>query len=132
MNLYAINSIRTNNFKDEQIMSKIQTMWEEAFRQLGKYRGNVYGLYYDYQSNYRGDYSLSVAIEEDRGGARFHLPNHDRYEVFKVDTADEQGLLKAWSKIWDQEEAGLLKRTYSCDFEKYYPAGEVEIYIAIH
>jgi hypothetical protein len=59
------------------------------------------------------------------------MPDNKKYEIFKVDMNDEQGILKAWSTIWKQEETGVLKRDYSYDFEKYYPNGEIEIYIAV-
>lgn len=36
-----------------------------------------------------------------------------------------------WKQIWEQENAGVLDRAYTYDFEKYYPSGKVEIHIAI-
>jgi len=131
MKLYVMNSIRTNNFNDEHMIDNIKTMWEEAYRQLEKYPNSVYGIYYDYESDYKGDYSLGVAIEEPRGELSIELPDNGKYEVFQVDSSDEMGVIKAWQKIWEQEEAGALKRAYSYDFEKYSPNGNIEIYIAI-
>jgi predicted transcriptional regulator YdeE len=131
MQLYLINGIRTNNFNDEQMMGKIQTMWAEAYCNLEQYQNSIYGVYYDYKSNYKGDYSLSVAIEENYGKSFIEIPESEKYVIFKVDPTDEQGIIKTWNKIWKQEEAGVLKRAYSYDFEKYYPSGEIEIYIAI-
>nr|WP_106783168.1 effector binding domain-containing protein [Lysinibacillus timonensis] len=130
MNLYIINSIRTNNFNDEQMMGKIKSLWEEASRKLVNYQEAVYGVYYDYDSNYKGDYSLSVAIEENNSASIIYLSNDTKYEVFNVDHTDEQGIIKTWGQIWELEESGLLERAYSYDFEKYYPNGEIEIHIA--
>jgi predicted transcriptional regulator YdeE len=67
MKLFIIDSIRTNNFHDEQMMEQIKTMQENAFRKLEHHLNNVYGVYYE--SDYRGDYSLSIAIEENNGEA---------------------------------------------------------------
>lgn len=131
MKLFLIKGIRTNNFNDEQVMQKIQTMWEEAYRNLKQDQKSIYGVYYDYESDYKGDYSLSVGIEEGGGESFIEIPDHEKYEIFKVDTTDENGIIKTWSKIWELEEAGQLKRAYSFDFEKYSPNGEVDIYIAI-
>jgi predicted transcriptional regulator YdeE len=131
MLLYLVNSIRTNNFNDKQIMGKITTMWEEAYRNLEQYENSIYGVYYDYESDYKGDYSLSVAIEDNYGKSFIEIPKSEKYEIFKVDTTEEQGIIKTWRKIWEQEEAGALERAYSFDFEKYYPNGEIEIHIAI-
>ncbi|MFS0647164.1 hypothetical protein [Siminovitchia sp. 179-K 8D1 HS] len=39
--------------------------------------------------------------------------------------------MKTWKRIWELEEAGLLERVYTYDFEKYLPNGEIEIHIAI-
>ena len=112
-------------------MQKITEMWKEASDRLTNYENNTYGVYHEYESNYKGDYSLSVAIEDTFGESFIEISNNEKYEIFKVDTAEEQGIFKIWSKIWDQEEAGTLKRAYSYDFEKYYPNGEIEIYIAV-
>ncbi|MFS0647163.1 hypothetical protein [Siminovitchia sp. 179-K 8D1 HS] len=67
MKLFLVNSIRTNNFNDKEMMGKIKTMWEEAYRNLEQHQSSIYGVYYDYESNYKGDYSLSVAIEDVMG-----------------------------------------------------------------
>jgi len=69
----------------------------------------VYGIYYDYESDYRGDYLLSIAIEENNGEAfNWNLEEHEN-KVFQVDKTDEQGIFKTWSKIWKQEETGLSR-----------------------
>lgn len=131
MHLYIVSSIRTNNFNDKLLIDKIGKMWERTNQKLKQHSTSIYGVYYDYESNYKGDYSLSVAIEENIGTSLINLPDNDKYEIFKVDTTDEQGIFNTWSKIWEQEESGLLARKYSYDFEKYYPNGHVEIHIAI-
>lgn len=131
MKLFLVNSIRTNNFNDKEMMAKIKTMWEESYRNLEQYHNSIYGVYYDYESNYKGDYSLSVAIEDRYGETFIGIPKNEKYEIFKVDTSDELGVVNTWKRIWEQEEAGLLDRAYTYDFEKYLPNGEIEIHIAI-
>ncbi|MGJ7910101.1 GyrI-like domain-containing protein [Neobacillus sp. LXY-1] len=131
MNLKTINSVRTNNFKDERIMEKITGMWKESTKVLKNKDAVVYGLYYDYESNYKGDYSLSVATEGTGDEASIEIPSDNKYEMFIVDPTDEQGVYKTWKKIWESEEKGTLNRAYTYDFEKYYPNGTIEIYIAI-
>lgn len=132
MNLMIINTIRTNNFKDETIMQKITEMWKEASGLLNNQDIVTYGLYYQYESNYKGDYSLSVAIEgSSEINSEINISNTSKYEIFKVDSSDEYGVLNTWKEIWEREERGKLDRAYSYDFEKYYPDGQVEIYIAI-
>lgn len=131
MKLKTINSIRTNNFNDEKIMEKIGQLWKEAFEQLKNYNGITYGVYHQYESNYKGDYTLSVAIEAEDSQANLEITETTKYEVFSVDTENEHGIIKAWQEIWAKEDNGTLSRAYTIDFEKYYPNGDIEIYIAI-
>ncbi len=129
MQLSIITSIRTNNFNDKQVMDKIKNMWESASSSLTNYEGNVYGVYYDYESDYKGDYSVGVATEKN-GGTPIEIPT-EKYEIFTVDSTDDQGVFKTWSSIWNLEESGTLNRAYTVDFEKYLPDGEIEIHIAV-
>ncbi|KGA97778.1 transcriptional regulator [Alkalihalobacillus alcalophilus ATCC 27647 = CGMCC 1.3604] len=131
LKLSIINSIRTNNFHDQQILQRITEMWKEAYNKLNEKDCIKYGVYYEYESNYKGDYSLSVAVENNNAGPFIEIPKSESYDIFKVDTTEEQGIFNTWKKIWEQEEAGTLERAYSYDFEKYYPNGEIEIHIAI-
>ncbi|HAM81737.1 GyrI-like domain-containing protein [Ornithinibacillus bavariensis] len=130
MKLTIIKSVRTNNFKDESIMQKITDMWKKASSVLTNQDEVTYGLYHDYESDYKGDYSLSVAIESSDNTSTINIPNTSKYKIFEVDTTDENGILNTWKRIWDREEKGDLKRAYSFDYEKYYPNGQIEIHIA--
>jgi len=130
MKLTIINSIRTNNFNDEHVMQKITDMWKAASTDLTEHESSIYGVYHEYETDYKGDYTLSVAIE---GEAKplITIPSDVKYKIFKVDTNEEQGIFNTWSKIWDEEKKGNLHRAYTYGFEKYYPNGNIEIYIAI-
>ena len=130
MELTIINKIRTNNFNDEHVMQKITDMWKGALTELSKHEGNTYGLYYEYESNYKGDYTLGVAIEG-KDESTIVIPHDTKHEVFKVNTDEEQGIFNTWNEIWKKEEEGQLKRAYTYDFEKYYPDGNIDIYIAV-
>ncbi|RLL48343.1 AraC family transcriptional regulator [Oceanobacillus piezotolerans] len=131
MRLSIISSIKTNNFNDEHVMEKITEMWKEASSHLKMNAITTYGIYHNYESNYKGDYTLSVGIENNNGKTFIEIPENVKFEIYKVETSDEQGIFHTWRKIWNQEEAGTIERAYSIDYEKYYPNGKVEIYIAI-
>ncbi|MFA9559179.1 GyrI-like domain-containing protein [Evansella sp. AB-rgal1] len=131
MNLTIIKSVRTNNFKDKTIMQKITDMWKEASSALKNHHEVTYGLYYDYESDYKGNYTLSVAIESNDNDFTMKIPNNSKYEIFEVDTSSESGILNTWKEIWEREEKRDLERAYSFDYEKYYPNGQIEIHIAI-
>lgn len=45
-------------------MEKISAMCTGASTELSNYKGITYGLYHEYESDYKGDYTLCVAIEE--------------------------------------------------------------------
>lgn len=130
MELKVIEKIRTNNFNDEHVMQKITDMWKKASTVLSDKDENVYGLYHEYESDYKGDYTLCVAIE-DRDESSVTIPDDTKYEVFKVNTNDEQGIFNTWNEIWKKEDENQLKRAYTYDFEKYSPGGSIAIYIAI-
>src|SRR5690625_1981471 len=130
MELKVIERIRTNNFSDEHIMQKIMDMWKNASIILSDKNENVYGLYHEYESDYKGDYTLCVAVEG-RDKSSVVIPDHTKYEVFKVNTNDEQGVFNMWNEIWKKEDENQLNRAYTYDFEKYYPDGNIDIYIAV-
>ncbi|BDH61682.1 AraC family transcriptional regulator [Lysinibacillus sp. PLM2] len=130
MNLTILNSIRTNNFNDQNIMQKISKMWSEASNFLSSQDKVLYGLYYNYESDYKGDYTLSVAIEDIENESSINIPITP-YKIFKVESSDEFGILNTWKEIWNLEEKGILERAYSFDFEKYDHNGQIEIHIAI-
>jgi len=130
MQLKIIEKIRTNNFNDNQVMQKITSMWKNASSSLANNNGNVYGLYHEYESNYKGDYTLCVAVEG-KNKPPIVIPDDTKYQVFNVSTNDEKGVFNTWNEIWEKEEEGQLKRAYTYDFEKYYPDGNIDICIAI-
>ena len=131
MDLTILNSIRTNNFNDEDVMQKIMEMWQNASADLSGHKGNTYGLYYAYESDYKGDYTLGVAIKKECDSS-ITIPADTKFEIFKVDADDEQGIINMWNDIWNKEEEGKLNRAYTYDFEKYYPDGNIDIYIAVN
>lgn len=131
MKLKVINSVRTNNFNDDLLLHKITKLWEQASKELHNQVVTIYGVYHNYESDYKGDYLLSIAIEDNNCEPLLEIPNHTKYEIFKVDTGHDQGIVNTWKQIWERENAGILARAYSYDFEKYYPDGEIEIYIAL-
>ena len=131
MKLKVINSVRINNFNDNQLLQKITALWEQASNHLTNLEVITYGVYHDYESDYKGDYSLSIAIEDHTAKPILEISTQSKYEIFKVDTREDQGVVNTWRKIWEHEIAGTLARAYSYDYEKYYPNGEIEIYIAL-
>lgn len=46
----------------------------------------IYGVYHNYESDYKGDYTLSIAIEDSQGNPSLKIPKNGNYEIFPVDT----------------------------------------------
>ncbi|QIK69778.1 hypothetical protein G7062_05465 [Erysipelothrix sp. HDW6C] len=127
MNLYLLETVRTNNFTDPEMVSKITGLWQSLQTLEPPLEGNVYGVYSDYESDYKGDYSFAIATTEPRSQMSIPIFAGMNYTKFAVET----DVAATWAFIWDLEESGELHRAYTVDFESYQPDGSVVIYIAI-
>lgn len=123
---------RTNNFTDSAIQAKITGLWEknsEAVKKAAEKGMVIACVYHEYESNYQGDYAVSLCFEETEQ-ADFDTDKYT-WKKYPVDRRDAQGILTTWRQIWSEEENQQLQRKYSFDFEQYAPDGEVAIFIAI-
>jgi predicted transcriptional regulator YdeE len=111
--------METNNFNDPQIMQKTSGLWQKVTAILPK---DVvkYGLYHKYENDFKGNYTLTVAIESANGSAPLEIDGN--YYVFDVTTTLENPIVSAWQKIWNM----YINRSYTFDFEQYNPDGTVK------
>ena len=126
LKLYPIVQQRLNNNIANEIIS---TLWQNNLDKLPQ--GHCcYGIYFNYATNYQADYDFAIASEVvlETDIPVIEIEDLSFYEVFRCNV-DE--IYQTWQLIWEKEQQGLLKRAYSVDFEKYYPDGLVEIYIAV-
>ena len=141
MELLTLSSVRTHNFNDLKILEKIIGLWRNGGKMLEtlNYHGDRYALYHEYESDYDGEYTLTLAIPteglsetllEDRE-AIVSLDSEVSYQAFEVDTFDPNGVIAVWQEIWTLEEEGKLQRAYGIDYEKYSVDGSVTIYIGL-
>lgn len=87
-----------------------------------------YGVYFNYQNNGKA-YDFAIASEMENE----HTPiviDDDLVWYEKFSTKCEL-LADTWQDIIRKGKQGLLKRALTVDFEKYYPDGKVEVYIAL-
>lgn len=129
MRLKTLGTVRTNNFTDKDILSKINNLWQSTVNSALQ-QTTLYGVYYQYKSDYRGDYTLAIAIDDDNA-EDIIIPDDTHYRVFSVDVGEDNGVYKTWQKIWQLEQQGKLIRSYNVDYEKYTPDGQIDIYISI-
>lgn len=142
----AVLTARTNNSSPE--MGKIiGGLWEkfysaEIFPKLTN-RANAYalGLYTEYSSDEKGDYTAAVGCEVT---AESGLPSEmkiikipaGKYAEFsivgEIGTEEQLAALqKLWQELWGMD----LNRAYVCDFEEYRSAdpkfADIHIYIGL-
>ncbi|MGZ9817743.1 effector binding domain-containing protein [Peribacillus simplex] len=95
--VYMIGEIRTNNFSDKDLFEKIGSLWSKT-NELNIENDMKYGIYHQYESNYRGDYTLAVATETPVSNGKFIIPDQE-YTVFEC-LQDEHSIGETWKKIW--------------------------------
>lgn len=127
----VLSEKRLNNFKEPDIAEKIQKLWHETSAKIPQEKEiNKYAVYSEYESNYKGDYTLFIGVDKIDSHKEIII-EEENYQVFSVDTSSPYGIVMTWQGIWEMEEKGLLNRAYTVDYEKYYPDGKVEIFIAL-
>lgn len=131
--IYVVDSCRTNNFNDTHFLEKVSKLWNNLFSSYGSAEIK-YGVYHNYENDYKGDYTLSIGVEGSIDNSDVLEIPKSEYKIFEVDLlkAQENAIFETWKSIWDLEEKGLLKRDYVMDFEKYYLDGRIEIHIGIN
>lgn len=132
MKFSIVDSEKTNNFTDPTIQTKIMSLWENNGLIIGKVLKEgltVACVYHDYQTNYKGDYTVSLCQEDMTNGV-FDTSKY-QWQAYKVDINDKLGVINTWQKIWSDEENHKINRVYDFDFEQYKPNGEISIVVAI-
>ncbi|EHX3893215.1 TPA_asm: AraC family transcriptional regulator [Listeria monocytogenes] len=114
--------IRVNNDN----FSPIAELWGDVM--VDKPAGDIFVVYSNYASDYKGDYDLLVGTK-DWDEEKSVLIEAGDYLVFSVDNASHKGVEETWQKIWARDSE--LKRAYKTDFEWYHTSGEIDIYISI-
>ncbi|MDO4667756.1 MAG: effector binding domain-containing protein [Streptococcus sp.] len=132
MKFSIIDSKRTNNFSDPKIETKIMSLWKDNFSEIDIIKNeklSIASVYHDYESNYKGDYTVSICKEDNLKG-NFDTERY-KWKEYKVDNDDEMGIYNTWKKIWSDEENNIIERVYDFDFEHYKSNGEISIFVAI-
>jgi predicted transcriptional regulator YdeE len=112
--------IRTDN----KHIGDLMNLWGEFMKK--DYKGDVYGVYTNYESDYTGKYDFYIGIDSDNNEEKVEIQAGE-YLIVEVDAKDSQGLAKAWNYIWNSD----IKRTYKTDFEYYTQDGSIKIYLSI-
>ncbi|GGC85094.1 GyrI-like domain-containing protein [Enterococcus wangshanyuanii] len=115
--------IRTNNQQIEDIID----LWNMVH--LMNLTGELYAVYTNYESNFKGDYDLLVGSEQAECSQKVII-NSGEYVAIKVDGQSPEAVGQAWQQIWQDEELEK-RRTYQTDVEHYQKDGTIMIYLSV-
>jgi predicted transcriptional regulator YdeE len=140
---------RTTNAKEATAEGIIGKQWQKFFSEGILQRipnwadANIYALYSDYASDHNGEYSFLIGAKVKDGTTppSGMVAKQVRPGEYAVLTSDKGPFAKvvpaAWTKIFDFENEGKLKRAYQTDFELYDERakdpqnGQIDIYIGV-
>ncbi|WP_167956129.1 GyrI-like domain-containing protein [Anaerosporobacter faecicola] len=129
---------RTNNASPE-MGSVIGGLWQQFYsaevypKIEHKANNHAVGIYTDYASDEKGDYTVVVACEVEmkdtlpEGMVARTIPA-GRYARFLVEGDMQQAVAEFWSKLWQLD----LPRNYVCDFEEYLNSDPVHAKIYVY
>ncbi len=134
-------SIRTKNVDEMQPeTSKIGNLWQQFYEEIApklQVGATVYGLYYHYESDVSGAFSVMAGSDKVMESASQHLEDavieSGQYLRFSGTGEMPQVVINTWSEIWDyfSSDQTEYQRAYTTDFEHYKNPNEIEIYIAV-
>ncbi|MBK3494205.1 effector binding domain-containing protein [Viridibacillus sp. YIM B01967] len=113
--------VRTNNQNTDVILS----LWEDFLRL--NLKGDIYGVYTNYSSDFTGDYDFHIGTEEKFNDVSNIIIPSGNYHVVDVDNTDPKGVFNAWVDIWNSD----IKRAYKTDFEYYSKDGSIKIFLSV-
>ena len=134
-------SVRTTNASEsDPKTAQIGALYQQFDEKVPvdyKNGARVYGVYYDYESDHAGEFSVLAGTDqlaESPAEALEHvtLVNGD-YLVFEAKGPVPQVVIETWGKIWEyfSSQACEHQRAYTTDFEHYRSPDEIDIYIAV-
>lgn len=141
--------VRTTNKAEFSGNGRIASLWQQFFAEdtaakiPNKIDNAIIVCYYDYESDYTGEYSYLVGVRvedleeipESMAGLTVPTGNYAIFTTNKGPVVPE--IVKTWQHIWQLEEDDALKRSYYIDFEVHDERslnpddGQVDIYIGI-
>lgn len=125
-------TIRTNNTSEG--MKRIGEMWQDVlngklpilFNSEHQFQQGISSIskYSNYESDENGDYDLSImGVTTDFFEQLENAISSGIYKKYNVSGDDlELCTKKAWEVVWNEQQAGAIKRAFSEDYESTIPA----------
>ena len=140
--IYGLSTRTTNANEMNPKTAKLGTLWQKFDKEVAVDYQNgerVYGVYYDYESDADGEFSVLAGYEKSGKNLEEITLLGGKYLLFHscAKTADEnariQAVIETWGKVWEyfSDENSEFKRVYKTDFEYYKNAQDIEIFISI-
>ncbi|MDO8412575.1 MAG: GyrI-like domain-containing protein [Gallionellaceae bacterium] len=134
-------SIRTTNAREmNPATSKIGGLHQQFDEKVSvdyKSGARVYGVYYYYESDYSGEFSVLAGTDQIGQAPIDNLESvtiaSGTYLLFEATGEVPQIVIETWSTIWNyfSKEDAPYQRAYTTDFEFYKNKNEIEICIAV-
>ena len=129
----------SNNPDDGAVGQSIQDMWTQFWNDHHSIvKGNVYGVYTNYESDHTGAYdvyaSTEVPVDTELPDGLFEISSPSgRYLKFHNKGTMPKVVQDTWQQIWDYFDApdAPYKRAFEVDFEEYPSDKEVSVYVSV-
>jgi len=132
---------RTTNAKEmDPSTGKIGPLWKEFDDKVKvdyKDGNRVYAVYFDYESDVSGEYSILAGTDQLDANTTAQLETiviqSGKYILFTA-KGDIPGIVfETWARVWEyfSKKDAEHERLYTTDFEYYKSQNEIEIYIAV-
>ncbi len=134
-------STRTTNAKEmNPATGRISPLWKEFDDKVKvdyKNGGRVYGVYFNYESDVTGEYSVLAGTDQldakTSGELETIIIQSGKYLVFTAKGEIPGIVFETWGKVWEyfSKKDAEYERLYTTDFEHYVNQNEIRVYIAI-
>lgn len=136
--IIGIEMKTTNN--QSQSVKDLGILWDRFFSEEvskkvpNKLSEDIYSLYTDYESDYRGSYTAMIGVKvsslddipEGFVGREF---KGGTYHKFITKELGPESVVDLWKEIWAKNDE--LNRNYTVDFEVHQTNKKIEVYIAV-
>ncbi|PKG74847.1 AraC family transcriptional regulator [Shewanella sp. Choline-02u-19] len=128
---------RTSNLAEQHVSTqKIGPLWQRYFTERMQTHSNtqlMYGVYYDYQSDMEGEFSVLAGTTATQDQICDLTLIAGEYLKFSAQGEMPQCVVNLWGEVWRYfaSEKCEYQRSYLTDYEMYLDNNGVEIYIGI-
>lgn len=132
----------TNTAESAESTAMVPGLWSRVLGNEGllawadRVGDGLFGVYFDYESDQSGAYSLLVGvgadvIEDVPAGLACVRVGDEKRAAFRAEGQMQTAMVDAWGRVWSSSAKGALSRTFTTDVEVHHPDGSADILIAV-